>query len=768
MGASITLAGESLIALKQSKQEVLTVARFVLANIPGLDTSLPIDRSAGLPPAEQIVHTKDVTREGYLSPNKVVYSLMLDSTVGDFDFNWIGLETTEQVLLIAAYVPLQQKRQEVPPQQFGNNLTRNIILDYNGAQALTGIQVPASTWQFDFTDKFTQITTDLTGIRAELDKKLNKSDYTPPVSICLDGPVLIYPGTTNTYRITDFHRFSTYKAKTSVGTVVQELETLTLTIPADAPAGLVTLEVLRDAAKMTQKIPLGAAAIQQPSFISPAPSATGVAAEPTLMIEAFVVFPAAYDSHRKTRWQLSRNAGFTDLVFDVTSTDQLTAFSLGEAGYHLDPSRQYFARAMMIGDTLSSAWGTVTFNTAAIHIRRPAIINPADGQTKVNSRQTLTSDTFSVSGGTDDHVASRWQISMLADFSTLAVDSGWSTTQLVSFTPDSSLANSTQFYARMKKKGRVLGETEWSPVIRFTTSDQLSGIYTQLNGGATLRYSHTAVAIDGKMYVYGGYHYQGGASYLSDLWVYDPQENAWAQLANGPYGRYGHCAAALNGKMYVFGGHGWGAVAGSATQGDLMVYDPATNTWKHLGLGGPAARRQASLVAIGNKLYLYGGSGQIYFADIWEYDPATGKWKQLTSSPNQRSEHTAVAIEGRMYVFGGTRGSGYFNDVYFYDPATDKWTQLGVGATQRHEHVAVAIGSKMYIFGGHRASANNDLAYLNDLWVYDASANSWTELPSGATKRHHASAVVIAEEMYLFGGTRTLGGSEMNDLWRIS
>ena len=767
MGASITLAGESLIALKQSKQEVLTVARFVLANIPGLDTSLPIDRSAGLPPAEQIVHTKDVTREGYLSPNKVVYSLMLDSTVGDFDFNWIGLETTDQVLLISAYVPLQQKRQEVPPLQFGNNLTRNIILDYNGAQALTGIQVPASTWQFDFTDTFTQITADLAGIRAELGNKLNKSDYTPPVSICLDGPVLIYLGTTNTYRITDFHRFSTYTAKTSVGTVTRDAETLTLTIPADAPAGLVTLEVQRDAAKMIQKIPLGAATIQQPSFVSPGLNANGVAAEPTLTIGAFTVFPAAYDGHVKTRWQLSRNAEFTDLVFDITSTTELTALSLADAGYHLDPSRQYFARAMMIGNTLSSAWGTVSFNTAAIHIRRPTIINPADGQTKVSSRQTLTSDAFSVSGGTDEHVASRWQISMLADFSAVAIDSGWSTTQLVSFTPDQAMANSTQFYARMKKKGRALGETEWSPVIRFTTSDQLKGIYTQLNGGATLRYDHTAVAIGGKMYVYGGYHYQGGPAYLSDLWVYDPAQNAWAQLANGPYGRYGHCAAALNGKMYVFGGYGWGTASGSNYQGDLMVYDPATNAWKHLG-SWPAPCIHASLVAIKGKLYLYGGYGTAHFAVICEYDPATAKWRQLTSSPNQRSEHTAVVIDDRMYVFGGTRGAGYYNDVYFYDPATDKWTQLGVGATQRHEHVAVAIGSKMYIFGGHRASSSNDLAYLNDLWVYDASANSWTELPSGATKRHHASAVVIGEEMYLFSGTRILGGSELNDLWRIS
>ncbi|MBC3957676.1 Kelch repeat-containing protein [Pseudomonas triticifolii] len=768
MGASITLAGESLIALKQSKREALKVSRFVLANIPGLDTSLPIDRSAGLPPVDQIMHSVQVTREGYLSPNRVVYSLMLDSSTGDFDFNWIGLETAEQVLLIAAYVPLQQKRREIPPKQFGNNLTRNIILDYNGAQSLTGIQVPASTWQFDFSEKFTQIADQLAQLRLDVDKKVNTADLKSPVSICVDGPVLIYPGSTNTYKITDFHRFSVYKAATNVGTVTVSADTVTLVIPSGAAAGLVTLDVQRDDAKLSIKVPLGSATIQQPTIVSPAPGASGVTFEPTLTISAFTVFPAGFDTHVQTRWQLSRNAAFTDLVFDITSTTQLTSFSISEAGYRLDPSRQYFSRAMQMGSSLSSAWGSASFNTAAVYIRRPLIVSPSDGQQKVMPRLTVTTDAFSVSGGTDDHTQSRWQFSMLADFSSGIIDSGWTTTQLNAFTPTTALANGAQYYVRMKKKGRTLGETEWSPAVRFTTSEQLKGIYTQLNGGATLRFEHSAVPINNKMYVYGGYHTQGASAYyLTDLWVYDVAGNAWAQLTSGFGGRYAHCAAALGGKMYVFGGHGWGNGTGSNYLLDLSVYDPATDTWKALATG-PAPRRSATMVAIGSKLYVYGGYNTAYLADLWEYDTATNKWKQLTASPNLRSDHTAVVINDCMYVFGGTRGAGYFNDVSFYNPATNTWTQLGIGSTQRTEHVAVAIGTKMYVFGGMQASSSNDTRFLNDLWVYDVPANTWTQLEAGATRRQHATAVAMSEEMYLFSGTVSLGGTELNDLWRIS
>lgn len=151
MGASITLAGESLIAQKQGAQQKLEVARFVLANVPGLDVNGAVNRAGSKPPAAQIVHMANVTRRGYVSPRQVIYSLMIPSDVGDWDFNWIGLETSEGVLLAVAYVPLQQKRKNIPPTQIGNNLTRNFLVEFSGAQQLTGITVDASTWQHDFT-----------------------------------------------------------------------------------------------------------------------------------------------------------------------------------------------------------------------------------------------------------------------------------------------------------------------------------------------------------------------------------------------------------------------------------------------------------------------------------------------------------------------------------------------------------------------------------------------------------------------------------------
>ncbi|WP_294734782.1 phage tail protein [uncultured Pseudomonas sp.] len=177
MGAVITLAGESLIAQKQAANTGLKVSRFIFANVSGLNPTAPVDRAAPKPVAAQIVYTHQIPSEhaGYVNPNQVVYSAQIGSDVGDWDFNWIGLETVDGVLFAVAYVPVQQKRRNIPPQQIGNNLTRNFLVVFDGAQALTGVTIDAKTWQHDFTVR-------LAGID-ERARKANRDLYGRRVSL---------------------------------------------------------------------------------------------------------------------------------------------------------------------------------------------------------------------------------------------------------------------------------------------------------------------------------------------------------------------------------------------------------------------------------------------------------------------------------------------------------------------------------------------------------------------------------------------------------
>lgn len=758
MGASITLAGESLISQKQAARQTVDVSRFILAKVPGLDTTLPVDRAAGVPDANLIVHTTPVTREGYLATNKVVYSLMLGTDVGDFDFNWMGLVTAEGVLLIAAYVPLQQKRREIPPLQAGNNLTRNIVWEYDGAQSLSGITVPASTWQFDFTADFTAINTQLAELKTELAKKVDLETWTPPAAVSLDGPVLVYPGSTNTYKITDYNRFSVFTASTTLGTVSVAADVVTLVIPTVAAAGLLTLEVLRDGNKASFRLPVGAAAIVPPSITSPANLATGVILDPLLITTAFEVYPTGFDHHVSTHWQISTNEEFTQLVLDVTSTTELESLRPGDHNVTLAPGKRHYARAFHNGASLQSAAPVATiFNTASTYIRRPAILFPTDGQQDVSSSLTILSDPFSVYGGSDVHLQSRFQVFLSPDGTGLVHDSGWVSTNLTSFKPATALATRIQVYTRVKYKGETLGETEWSPVIAFKTAGELAGTYAKLNGGATTRTAHSAVAIDGNMFVFGGYG--SSSNVLGDLWKYNQAGNSWSQLASATVARYCHSAVEIGGKMYVFGGYNGGVLR------TLQVYDPVKNTWSQLA-DGPDARYNHSAVVIDGKMYVYGGSSassnQVGTGTLWVYNPVSNTWATLTASAN-RFNHTAVAISGKMYVFGGVAGGNYLRDLWVYTPSTNSWAQLTSATGPRSSHTAVALFGKMYVFGGDSGGADSR---YRDLQVFEPDTSTWKQLTPAADVRTDHSAVAIGNSIYVFAGANV--SAYLNDLWSIS
>lgn len=759
MGASITLAGESLIAQKQASQEVLRVSRFVLANVPGLDTAQPVDRAAGRPPAAQIVNTVNVTREGFLGPNQVVYSLMMSSAVGDFDFNWIGLETAEGVLLIAAYVPLQQKRKEIPPLQAGNNLTRNIILEYNGAQSLTSITVPAQTWQFDYSTLFAQIDVRFTALEAKVDKKLDLDTWTPPALVNLDGPVLLYPGSTNTYKITDFNFASSWAVATGTGTVTRSGDTLTLIIPSNAPAGIVALDVTRDNSKESFKIPLGAAAIATPTITAPAQAATSVSFEPTLTSSAFQVYPAGYDNHAKTRWQIATDAAFTNLVLDKETAANLKSLPLSEVPLRLAPSTRYYMRARYIGTTLTSDWSTtVFFNTASVYVRKPTLTFPTDGALKVSLAGKLTADAFSVYGGADTHEASRWQISNVADFSTVVHDSGWSTTQLTEFFAAAGLTKSTQYYARVAYKGVATGQSDWSATVGFVTAAPLIGNYVLVNSGATARDTCTMTTIGSALYVAGGYSSAGGVALGKTLWRYDFTTLTWQQKASLAVARSRHAAATVGGKLYLFGGSTDG---GSTLSADLTRYDPATDSWQTMQVG-PSARAWSGMVELGGDLYVLGGAsgvGTPISKEVWKYTVATNKWTQLADLPALMQISVAVTIGGKIYVVGG--GS----TLYIYNSATGTWSMGAAPLVGVSNAAGACVSGFLYTAGGVGNDGSGSSTY-NHVQEYDPATDKWRRLANLPVTRYLLSAAEYNGSLYIFGGQQNSPNIYTNTLYR--
>tara|TARA_R110002050_G_scaffold57423_3_gene128955 strand:+ start:96124 stop:97563 length:1440 start_codon:yes stop_codon:yes gene_type:complete len=154
--AFITIDGENKIALQQGNSLLLNITHFVLANIAGLGAE-PVDRIESMPDIGDIVDTRVVTKSGYVNTNQVVYSLTLDSTIGDYDFNWIGLKDEDDVLIAVIYLEDPISKIASSGGTEGNNLVRNFLLKCSGIQATTAISASAETWQIDFTTRLLQI-----------------------------------------------------------------------------------------------------------------------------------------------------------------------------------------------------------------------------------------------------------------------------------------------------------------------------------------------------------------------------------------------------------------------------------------------------------------------------------------------------------------------------------------------------------------------------------------------------------------------------------
>lgn len=155
MSSAITVAGQTRINQLRGAEQPLVIDRMVLALIPGLDPTQPVNRTQQMPDPAHIVHTYQIPPEfkGYVNPDQVVYSMILGSDVGDFSFNWIGtVEAETGIVISVTTTPSTPKRKtDLATNTTGNNITRNVMMQFQDAQALTGVTISAETWQFDYT-----------------------------------------------------------------------------------------------------------------------------------------------------------------------------------------------------------------------------------------------------------------------------------------------------------------------------------------------------------------------------------------------------------------------------------------------------------------------------------------------------------------------------------------------------------------------------------------------------------------------------------------
>lgn len=205
----------------------------------------------------------------------------------------------------------------------------------------------------------------------------------------------------------------------------------------------------------------------------------------------------------------------------------------------------------------------------------------------------------------------------------------------------------------------------------------------------------------------------------------------------------------------------------------------ATIGWVDLQPAGasPAPRFAHSMVydpTVG-KVILFGGRHAEDYVDTWAFDPQRDSWTLLDPGgrrPWARHSHSMVydPTRGKIIMFGGTSMAGYFtglNDTWVYDSSANSWSMLTPAGDVPQARSAHAMGydpntKKMILFGGNAQSR-----CLGDTWAYDPATNTWAQLtPLGdiPSPRYGASLVFDPglNKFLLFGGRDS---ADLNDLW---
>ena len=295
----------------------------------------------------------------------------------------------------------------------------------------------------------------------------------------------------------------------------------------------------------------------------------------------------------------------------------------------------------------------------------------------------------------------------------------------------------------------------------------VQGVWTRGADMPTARTLAAATVVDGKIYVIGGTVGRGTTSWsgLPTVEVYDPATDTWSSRADMPTPRGALRAVAIDGKIYAFGGD----EGGTDNPGQwrvfhltnvLEVYDPATDTWEarapmlwarywHLGVA-----IDRTILAIGGRKRNDGGV--FYMLSTAEaYDPSADTWTERAPMPFETTAR-GVVLEGRAYVFGGRDdpwdGEGDRDAetaCLEYDPGVDAWTWKSPRPTKRADSfAAAAVRGTAYLFGG-RDQGGYTLASVE---AYEPAADTWTRLGDMPQPIRLAASAVVDGRVYVIGG----------------
>lgn len=291
--------------------------------------------------------------------------------------------------------------------------------------------------------------------------------------------------------------------------------------------------------------------------------------------------------------------------------------------------------------------------------------------------------------------------------------------------------------------------------------------------------SHTALTLNGKVYVAGGVSDTGGiygkGGYLNNVY-YCAQMNpdgtlgSWLTASPMPemLGLGLHASLAREDKLYVFGGTNlFGPrnvvyYSSANEDGTLSAWTPTTPM--------PAMLTSHSAAASSGRVYITGGivrnmgTHSAVYSAPFNADGTLGAWRVEASLPTRLFGHRSMVRNGRLMIFGGSAdytlypsgqpagaiSAKVLSAAINPDGTLGAWQELAPLPEPMMLHAAAATSNSVYVFGGFNGGVSNAVYFAP--FQADGTIGAWQALH--ALPKNLLSLAALATEEYVY----TLGG----------
>ena len=273
-------------------------------------------------------------------------------------------------------------------------------------------------------------------------------------------------------------------------------------------------------------------------------------------------------------------------------------------------------------------------------------------------------------------------------------------------------------------------------------------------------WGHTAIWLNGVMYVGGGYEAKFGLFY--DINCYDPISNSWNSPINTSYSLFS--MTTLNNRLIIAGGvdrhYKISNQILTLDSTELKNYTKMTIARLYV----VAAGHQGMLIITGGE-----DDNRKNVSSTELFDTNNGQWYKCDDLPQSCTRLQSVIVDNILYLLGGVKKDGNNSPAVFTAPLNTlsrhqlKWSTNQDTPWCRSAPVSVN-GTHLLIVGGSKR-IGNEVTSTSDIYKLNKITHNWEAIGHIPSARSITAAVSTADNRIIVIGGLNDKGEATNTVW---